>query len=73
MSIWGIVVIVGLAIIVAAVWYAKGGKADRTARRELRELRKAEKRIVDAPSVRDRRYSMMIDPMPGKDTTPGGI
>jgi hypothetical protein len=73
MSIWGIVVVVGLAIFVAVAWFARGGKADRAARQELRQLRKAEKRIVNASAVRDRRKAMMIDPMPGRDTTPGGV
>ncbi|HEX6356677.1 hypothetical protein [Actinophytocola sp.] len=73
MSIWGaaVVVLVGVLLVVALV-VGRGGKAGRAARRELRLLRKEEGRMPNTSAAADHRRGMMIDPVPGKDVTPGG-
>jgi hypothetical protein len=66
MGIWGIIT---LAVVVAlfATWlWAKGGKADRAARRELRALRNAEKRVVNTGTIRERKGDMRwLSHLPG--------
>jgi hypothetical protein len=49
------------------IWlWAKGGKADRVARRELRELRRAEKRDVNMATIRGRKGDMIwLSHLPG--------
>jgi hypothetical protein len=68
---WGIVVLVAVLLVVAIV--RRGGKEGRDLRRDLRRLRKEEGRQPDTASAADLRRKMLVDPMPGRDTTPGGI
>jgi hypothetical protein len=70
MSIWGIVVFVGVLIIVALV--IGRGKADRAARRELRRLRHDEKRVVNDFQVAERQRDVLwLSHLPGKNPPPG--
>jgi hypothetical protein len=64
MGIWGIIAVV---VVLFAVWlWAKGGKADRVARRELRRLRRAEQREVSAATIRERKGDMVwVSHLPG--------
>lgn len=66
MGSWGIVVVV-VVVLTFAVWlWAKGGKVDRAARRELRALRKAEKRDVNMATIRERKGDMVwLSHLPG--------
>ena len=66
MGNWGIVAVV-VVVLLFAVWrWAKGGKEDRAARRELRELRKAEKRDVNMSTIRERKGDMVwLSHLPG--------
>jgi hypothetical protein len=73
MSSWGAIIVVLVAVLLVAAVLLRGGKAGRELRRELRRLRKEEGRQPDTASAADLRRGMMIDPMPGKDSTPGGI
>jgi Sec-independent protein translocase protein TatA len=73
MSSWGAIIVVLVAVLLVAAVMTRGGKAGRELRRELRRLRKEEGRQPDTASAADLRRGMMIDPMPGKDSTPGGI
>ena len=66
MGIWGIVAVVVVVLLFAAWSWAKGGKADRVARRELRELRRAEKRNVNTATIRARKGDMVwLSHIPG--------
>ena len=67
MGIWGIVA-VAVVVVLFAVWlWAKGGKADRVARRELRQLRRAEQRDVNTATIRERKGDMVwLSHLPGK-------
>jgi hypothetical protein len=65
-------VVVLVVVVLAAVLVARGGKEGRALRRELRTLRKAENRGPDTHTPAERRRDMLIDPMPGKGTTPYG-
>jgi hypothetical protein len=68
MTFWGIaVVVVALA---AALWMARGGKAGRAARRELRQLRKQDGAAVDVSAIADqrRRTRATLSHRPGKSS-----
>jgi hypothetical protein len=67
MSTWGIVaLVVGVSVVAVLLLRARGGKADRAARRELRALRNAEKRRVNAGTIRERRGDMIwLSHLPG--------
>jgi hypothetical protein len=64
MGIWGIIAVVGVLL---AVWlWAMGGKQDWALRRELRRLRRAEMRGVDAATIRERKGDMVwLSHLPG--------
>jgi hypothetical protein len=74
MNIWGIVAVV-VVVLSFAIWrWAAGGKADRAARRELRELRNAEKRNVSTATIRARKGDMVwLSHLPGSRPVPGLI
>jgi hypothetical protein len=72
MNAWGVIaVVVGVLVIVAVLRVALRGKDDRTARRELRQLRGKE-RSPNTYGAAELRRNMQMGPMPGKDTLPGG-
>jgi hypothetical protein len=69
---WGIVAVVVVILVVAAL--LRDGlrtKEDRTARRELRQLRNKE-RTPDLHGAAEHRRHMGMSHIPGKDTLPGG-
>lgn len=66
-----IAVVVGVLLVVA-VFFARGGKEGRALRRELRELRKADNLGPNTAAAAEHRRNMLMDPVPGKDTMPGG-
>lgn len=67
MGTWGIVAVVVVVLLFAAWLWAKGGKADRVARRELRELRRAEKRDVNTSTIQERKGDMVwLSRIPGR-------
>jgi hypothetical protein len=71
MGIWvGLVVLVVVVLVAALV--VRGGKEGRALRGELRRLRAAENRGPDTHTPAERRRDMLINPMPGKGTTPHG-
>jgi|1185.fasta_scaffold547424_1 hypothetical protein len=67
MGTGGIVAVIVVVIVLFAVWlWAKGGKVDRAARRELRALRRAEKRDVNMATIRERKGDMVwLSHLPG--------
>jgi hypothetical protein len=76
MGTGGVVAVVVVAVIVLfAVWlWAKGGKIDRAARRELRALRRAEKRDVNTATIRERKGDMVwLSHLPGSQPVAGTI
>ncbi len=74
MSIWGIVIVVVAVVVIAALLFVlRGGREGRATRKELRRLRNDENRDPDTYSAAELRRNMYMPPMPGKDTTPGGV
>jgi hypothetical protein len=72
MSTWGIVaIVVGILVVAALARAALMGAEEKAARRELRRLRRKE-RNPDLSGAKKRRYDMMMDPVPGKHSLPGG-
>jgi hypothetical protein len=73
MSTWGIVTVIVAVVLVASVLVMlRGGKEGRTAGRELRQLRAAEKRDPNTAGAAELRHNMQMDPIPGNTTLPGG-
>jgi hypothetical protein len=72
MNIWGIIVLFVAVVLVASLLVVRGGKEGRAVRRELRRLRADEKRGPDTYGAAELRRNMYMNPLPGKDTTPGG-
>jgi hypothetical protein len=75
MGMWGIIAVVVVVVALFATWlWARGGKADRVARRELRELRNAEKRAVNTGTIRERKGDMLwLSHLPGSRPAPNII
>jgi hypothetical protein len=70
--ITGVVVAVVVVLVGAWLVFGRGGKEGRAVRKELRDLRNAEKRVPNTAGAAEHRRNMMMDPVPGKDTMPGG-
>lgn len=73
MSIWGVIVIVGVVVLVGAFMVARGGKDERAARRELRQWRTENGRGVDTAAIADIRRAGDADHFPGNDSAAGGL
>ena len=72
MSAWVVVaVVVGVLVVVAVLRVVLRGKDDRTARRELRQLRSKE-RTPNTHAAAEHRRNMTMDPVPGNINLPGG-
>ncbi len=72
MSTWvWMAVVVGVLVVVAVLRIAFRGPEDRAARRELRRLRWKE-RTPNTYGAAELRRNMLMDPVPGKSTLPGG-
>ncbi len=71
MSIWGVFVVVGV-LIIAGLVVARRGKVDREARRQLRQLRRDEKRVLNESAAVERRLNTLwLSHLPGKHPPPG--
>jgi hypothetical protein len=72
MSGWVVVaVVIGVLVLAAMLRIALRGKDDRAASRELRRLRSKESN-PDLEGAAEQRRNMYMNPMPGKNSLPGG-
>jgi hypothetical protein len=70
----GVVIAIVAVGVLLALWLVlgRGGKEGRALRQELRRLRNEDNLGPNTAAAAEHRRNMMMDPIPGKDTMPGG-